>query len=288
MKPYTNPNATKGGSLLAALGALALLGCTGSLEPNDGNPGLSAQGGSFAQSLFERKIQSELVETCDPGGICHSGTDPAFVSSTNAYSTIQNFKDRLFPNYDPETSPLIVNGTEEGDHKDAVFSDSAIAEIQEWLLEEKNAAASGAAGATELAKFSGCWNFEEFAELNVGGLWANKNANGAGDCVVCHPGGNNGAMYSADNDNMSKMYTQYPAFMAGFFTTNAEGKVVINEDRHRRVGKAGEQSLNNQLHGTYEMDGDAYDALVEFYDKTMIRMQNGDCDPPRFGTGEEL
>lgn len=291
-------------TILAAIGALALAatGCVGSLEssgpgggdPNPGNPdaGPSNGGGAdagptgnpgTAQALFEQNVRPIVNAACGAAGGCHNATSPAFITADPAqsYSLIQTYRDVLFPGYAATGSRLLVNG--EGAHQGAQYSATDVQAIEAWLAQELADSQGGGGGgnqASPLAIWSGCMDLNDWQQEEVSPLWANKNAQGQGNCEACHNLGADGFMASDQYQRVFDTITQSPSFMLSYFTLNDSGtQVIINRARLENVGN---QLPPHEAHGAFQVDGNAMDALIRFYDKTAARLAAGQCGPPRF------
>jgi hypothetical protein len=234
-----------------------------------------------AQALFEANVRGAIMAACGTAGGCHVAQDPAFVTMdlVQAYDKINGYRDSLFPGYVSDGAKLLANGT--GAHQGATFSADDVSAIQAWLAQEKlDAEAGGGVVASPLAIWSGCMNLDDWNEENVANEWSNKNANGQGRCEACHNLGADGFIASDQSERVFQVITTLPAFMPSYFTLDATGsKVVVNRARLEAVGN---QLAPHQAHGSFNVDGDAMDALNRFYDKTLARQAAGNCGPPRF------
>lgn len=286
---------------LALFGTLALAasGCAGDFQ--SGGPGTPDNTGAdagvdttpdaapiddpadigTAQALFEANVRPIITASCSPGGACHSAQDPAFVSAdpTSAYDTINVHRDRLYPGYDSAGATILANGA--GGHYDALFTQDDVSAIEAWLAQEKiDADAGGGVAVSALQEWSGCMTLDDWEATNVADEWADKNAQGQGNCDACHNLGADGFMASNQDQRVFDTITQQPAFMPSYFTLDATGtNVVINRARLEGVGN---QLAPHGAHGAFDVDGNAMEALQEFYDLTMARKLGGQCGPPRF------
>lgn len=288
-------------TLLAACSTLAFAatGCfsgdldTGDPGPTPGSPDAGvvqddpdAGGGGgpvpeTAQALFEANVRPVVQATCSPGGACHSAQTPAFVSAdpNTAYTVIMANRDVLFPGYDAATSSLIINGT--NGHQGASYLQTDIDAISAWLAAEKLEADNGGDdGASPLAMWSGCMELTDWDNEQVATGWSNKNAQGQGNCEACHNLGGEGWIASDQSQRVFDTITQNPFYMGSYFTLNAAGTdVVINRARLENVGN---QLPPHEAHGAFDVDGNAMERLVRFYDLTMARMLAGQCGPSKF------
>lgn len=292
-------------TILAGLSALALAatGCVGSLVddgPSDNNNNNNNNGGvdagvqqpeadagttpvpDTAQALFEQNVRPSISATCGLNGAgCHTVQTPAFVASdpTQAYTTIMNFKAILFNTLEATGSQLLAHGN--GSHYGVTFDQGDIDAISAWLTAEKAAAEGG--GGTQLSpleEWSGCMDLTEWANLEVAQAWANKNAQGQGNCEACHNLGADGFMASDQYERVFNNVTQNPSFMLSYFTLNDTGtEVIINRARLEKVGN---RLPPHAEHGGFDVDGDAMQRLQQFYDLTVQRKLAGQCGPPRF------
>lgn len=238
---------------------------------------------SSAQALFEANVRPIVSVTCNPDGACHGSQDPAFISAqpTEAYATINIHRDRLYPGYESAGSALIANGN--GGHYLATFSDNDLSAIQGWLAQEAiEADSGGGVTASAMAVWSGCMKLEQWDELNVASLWADKDADNQGDCDACHNLGADGFIASNQSQRVFDVITQSPALMPSYFTLSASGQeVVVNRARLETVGN---QLPPHDAHGAFQVDGNAMDALTEFHRLTKLNVDGLGlpCDPPRF------
>lgn len=292
-------------TLFAACGALLLAaaGC-GDLEPipmgpdtppptggpdagtedppptNEPDAGPTEPTGSNAEALFNNNVSPILQATCAPAGACHSAQDPAFVTANpaSAYTTVMNYRDRLFPGYIADGSKLLSNGT--GAHYAAVFSADDIAAIRGWLATELiEAEEGGGDGPTPMQEWSGCMDLAIWQEEGVADAWADKNAQGEGNCDACHNLGADKFIASNDDVRVFNAVTTDIELMPSYFTVDATGtQVVINRARLEAVGN---KLAPHQEHGAFDVDGDAYERLTRFYNRTMERKAAGLCGPPR-------
>ncbi len=286
---------------LALFGTLSLaaVGCAGEFQPGDGNgpgpagvdagadiPTADAGGDSSdigtAQALFENNVRPIIGSACNPGGACHASQDPAFITAdpNSAYDTIGIHKDRLYTGFDPATSRLLING--EGGHYGAVYTPDDVITIEAWLAQEKLDAEAGGGGQviSALQEWSGCMNLDDWEAQNVASLWADKDAQNQGDCDACHNLGADGFMASNDSVRVFENITTNPSLMPSYFTQTIDGtSVVINRARLEKVGN---QLSPHEAHGAFQVDGNAMEALQNFYDLTVSRKLAGQCQPPRF------
>jgi hypothetical protein len=284
---------------LAVFGTLALAatGCVGEFEtgtpPSTVTPAADAGApveeenpvdptANTAKALFESNVRAPLSATCNPGGACHSSQDPAFVAADplGAYDTVTIHKDRLYPGYESAGTQLLANGTG-GGHYGATFTPNDVGAIEAWLAQEKlDAAAGGGVAVSAMAEWSGCMSLADWEAEGVADAWADKNANGQGNCDTCHNLGADGFMASNQDGRVFEYVSGYPAFMPSYFTLDSTGtKVVINRSRLENVGN---QISPHENHGNFDVDGDAMDRLIQFYDLTMQRKLAGQCGPPLF------
>lgn len=287
---------------LAMVGTLALAaaGCVGG-EFNTGGPPTTVTppavdaGGAAeeenpldteadtAKALFESNVRAAVGATCSPGGACHSSQDPAFVPGDPlaAYDTIKIHTDRLFPGYLSTGAKILAYGTAGTSHQGALFTDNDLGAIEAWLAQEKlDADAGGGVAVSAMAEWSGCMSLADWEATGVADLWADKNAGNQGDCDACHNLGADGFMASNQDERVFNYVAGTPAFMPSYFTLNAAGtEVVINRSRLESVGS---QLTPHEAHGNFNVDGQAMEALQEFYGLTLQRKLAGQCGPPLF------
>lgn len=290
-------------TILAGLSAVALIatGCVGSLvddgpsdnNNNNGTPDAGVQQPeadagttptpNTAQALFEQNVRPIVTATCGANGAgCHTVQTPVFVSTdpNTAYDTIMNNKALLFSNFDVNNSILVTYG-QNGHNAAPTYDQGSLDAISAWFAAEI-AAADGGGGtqASPLEEWSGCMNLQDWIDTNVADEWADKNAQGQGDCDACHNLGAEGFMASNQDERVFENMTRNPSFMLSYFTLNDTGDAVIIN--RARLEKVGNQLDPHQEHGAFDVDGNAMQALQDFYDRTMQRKLAGLCDPPRF------
>jgi len=289
-------------TILAGLSALALVatGCVGSLvddgpsDNNNNNNNGSADAGvntpepdagtvvvpDTAQALFDTNVRPIVSASCGANGAgCHVTQAPAFVSTdpTTAYSTIMNNKAVLFNNYD--LNSILVTYGQNGHNGAPIYQQADLDAISAWFAAEI-AAGAGGTQLSPLEEWSGCMDLNEFEQTGMADAWADKNAQGQGDCDACHNLGAEGFMASNQDGRVFDNMTRNPAFMLSYFTLNDAGDAVIIN--RARLEKVGNQLAPHQEHGAYDVDGDAMQRLQQFYDLTMQRKIAGLCGPSRF------
>lgn len=297
-------------ALLAVLGSLALAatGCVGTFDtngppgttqddPNDTNPNQNpgtdagadpAPEGDLAtaRALFEANVAPVVTANCGSAG-CHGGAaQPIFgdANPLNQYDKMISQRDLVFAGYLADESRLIINGTS-GHQGSPIFSQDNIDAIGAWLAQEK-LDAGDVVVASALAEFSGCMTLANFEASNMADEWADKNANGQGDCDACHNLGADGFFASNQDVRMfnyiSGEATKSAQFMPSYFTLDATGtNVIINRARLEGVGN---QLSPHENHGSFNLDpnDNAVEALELFYNQTMALKAAGQCGPPRF------
>jgi len=289
-------------TLLAVCGALALAatGCVGDLDPvgpgdiNDPDPIAPDAGNQdpgdpvgTAQALFDTNVHPVVLANCGlNGGACHANVQaPVFAVEdlVDAYNQITNVSsDQLVRGFDPALSNLLIYGT--NNHNQAVHTPDQQSQIEAWLAAEQQEA-DGDIAASPLAIWSGCMNLEEWQAAGVADAWADKNAQGQGNCDACHNLGADKFIASNDDVRVFENTTTNPSLMPSYFTLDATGTtVIINRARLAMVGTG---QAPHQEHGGFDIDNDNRDAMLKlenFYNQTMTRMNANPplCDPPRF------
>jgi hypothetical protein len=267
-------------------------------DPNEDNPNDDPAGAdagtaepippgdlATARALFEANVAPVVTANCGSAG-CHGGAAaPPFgdANPLNQYDKMIGQKDLVFAGYLAEGSQLLANGTN-GHQGAPIFSTDNVNAITAWLAQEKlDEEAGGVVVASALAVFSGCMTLANFEASNMADEWADKNANGQGDCDACHNLGGDGFFASNQDARMfsyiSGEATKSAQFMPSYFTLDATGtSVVINRARLEGVGN---QLSPHENHGSFNLDAndDAVQALEQFYQATL---NNPNCGPPRF------
>lgn len=288
-------------TLLAVCGALALaaVGCVGELEPlgpgdvaspaDAGNPVIPPGNptGDEAEALFIANAHPALQASCGQGNACHTTTTPTFAvaDSTASYAQVTGQIAQLAPGYNIEGAKLLEYGQIPLHKPTSAHLPDAIISIENWLRAEKLKIDQGGVIETSaLAKWSGCMNLDEFEELDVADLWADKGSQD-GDCDACHNLGAEFFIASNQGVRVFNNLTTNPTLMQSYFTLDATGtSVVINRARIESVAL---RLAPHQGHPQFNVDGNAYEALVAFYDLTMLRFNSAlpaDCAPVRFPT----
>lgn len=252
---------------------------------------------STAKPLFEQKVQPILAAagTGCAGAACHSppGTSPIrfmTTAETDQYAAILGFADKLLAgNFDKTKAQLITKVTP--GHYTAKYTAQNITDINEWLDAEIAARAAGGGDvavvserAKLLAEWSGCMNLAEWNQAGVAAAWANKGTN-QGNCQQCHVNAQ-GWLASAESERVFNILTTQKnpktqgMFMEYYFTVDASDpanlKMVINRDMLVRAAQGAAQ------HPTFNVDGNPYTRLQNFYNQTLARQAAKTCDPPRF------
>lgn len=251
--------------------------------PGDQNPGGQDPGVNPTdnpEQLFTQSAYPAINATCGANGAgCHAVNQaPVFISAdpANAYTVIKNYRDTLFPNNAANTAKLLTYG-EPGSHY-STYTAEHVNAIQQWLAAE--AAQPIDDQPSPLAVWSGCMDLAEFQQTGMADAWADKNAQGQGDCDACHQLGGDGFIASNVDTRVFKAISEDPGLMISYFTINEAGtEVIINRARLEKVGT---QQSPHQLHGAFNLDDDAYQRLQNFYNLTKARLDAGQCLPPRF------
>lgn len=268
---------------------------TGTPGTGDGTPGDGSSGGVTPPETPEQAFQAvipAIAASCGAGGAgCHSvaGTPPVFVTAgdqatvdlTAAYQKMKANKDSLYPNNAP-TDKILTYGDGTA-HSGGTFQYSAahLLAVQAWLAAEA-AQPIGEDQPSPLAIWSGCMDLQQFQNSGMADAWADKNAQGQGDCDACHNLGADGFIASNVDTRVFEALTTSPRLMISYFTLNEAGTEVIINDA--RLTKVGTQQDPHQLHGAFNLNGDAYQRLQNFYNQTKARVDdpNIQCQPPRF------
>ncbi len=277
-------------------GSLPGSGTPGSGTPGSGTPGSGTPGSGDTGSVVGTPESPEVAfqavipavaTSCGAGGAgCHTTQSPAFVTAgdpaavdvTAAYQLMKANKDLLYPNNAP-TDPILAYG--EGIHKGAQYSSEHLQAVQAWLAAEL-AQPVGEEQPSPLAIWSGCMDLGQFQASGMADAWADKNAQGQGDCDACHNLCADNFCASNVDTRVFEALTTSPRLMLSYFTINETGtEVIINE---ARLIKVGTRQDPHQLHGAFNLNDDAYQRLVNFYNQTKARVDdpNIQCQPPRF------
>jgi hypothetical protein len=306
--PTGGNNGTAGGSTSGGgSGTAGGSGSAGGTVSSAGGTGSAGGGGgttvpppSNAQPMFDANVAPIIMADCS-NSACHGNAavtnPPPFASGTqaNLYSTILNYADTLFPNFEPTTAPILTKIA--AGHSGVMYSATDITNITNWLDAEKTARAGTTTASPRellLEKFSGCMTQTDFDSAGVATAWANKTTNTTNTaCQQCHVN----ASYFLANADSTRMFQilstaanpQGGWFMEYFFTVDTTDptnlKMAINRDYINQAATGLDQ------HEKFDIDTDknggtpsAYTRLTTFFNAAMAKMTAGTCGPSTLGT----
>jgi hypothetical protein len=301
---------------LAVIASLGLLvGCDGGLygggngNNNDPDPdgGITVEepdaggggGDENAKPLFDSTVAPLLQAKCSAAA-CHggAGTDPLKFLPPNLadyYDVVVSYDDRVVGYFDKTSAPLITMIVPGPHYPGATYTADEQATIEAWLDAELEARSTGEPPPTGedppltpgqaskqlISEWSGCMSLQIWNEENVAGLWANKGS-GEGPCIRCHINGQASFIATDQSEDMFNVVVTNKYFMLSYFqadvTDMSNPMMIVNYDNFQRVGDG---VFPHTQHPGFNPDGDAMDALIRFYDRTMERKALGQCDPPR-------
>lgn len=307
-------------TLLAAL-AVGLVGCVGGIESGggtgpdpletgdgDGNDnGDNPAGGDLtaAKQLFDEGV-FPLVQKC--GGIaCHAesavgATLTRFVADDAArgWQVATNYT-ALVGNYVAANAGIItyIDGRNHQAMPD--WSATEKAAITAWLDKELELRSgqptdpgTGGTGGTEtlaqatervLSEWAGCMTLENFNAANMAQAWGAMQAQNNQECDNCHSNGDGGFFATRYQPGrffeiiQTKKYFFLQYMTVDLTNGAAEAKIVINDMSMRGVANGQDP---HREHPRFNADNNqGRNALLQFYNATMQRKQNGECDPPK-------
>jgi hypothetical protein len=240
---------------------------------------------------FVNNVQPILAATCATAA-CHTapGASPIRflpVNAADTYETVIAFSDKLVANTFDKTKAQILLKIAPG-HYTATYTPAQVAAIQAWLDGEVVARSAAPVQPNErvklMSEWSGCMKLTDWNAEGVAVAWANKGTN-EGQCKQCHVNAQ-GWLATEDSTRAFNILTKSPnprtggRFMEYYFvpdtTDPAAPKMIINRGMLLRAAGG------NAQHPTFNVDGDAMQRLVRFYDKAMAHKAAKTCDPPAF------
>lgn len=291
--------ATKLATLAAALASLALTACTGALSGTGGLPPAdddpvppggadAAPATGQAKALFESTMTPWLATTCAG---CHAGTGTPLKflgpgPDTEFYAAI-TAEPSVTGGFVPALANLLNKGQHNGGAGPALTTDQRAAATA-WLQAEAtergidpNDNGGTPTGGTPtsrelLAQFSACMTIDAWLGSQVY-RWADKGSD-QGQCSTCHSDGAGGYYANADENLMFEM-NRYEIFIKTFFTVQVKPdgtqQVIVNATKL-------EAKSNTTGHPRFNPDDQYMGYLNDFYQRTMLRQQQGQCPPAGF------
>ncbi len=306
-----------------AIASLSLLatGCLGALEPT--GPGGGPPAGdddddqpippaadagitppSTAKPMFDSTVAPILQASCSAAA-CHGGVGNSPLkylpdNIADYYSVVTSYDDRVVGYFDKAAAPMLTR-IQPGPHYNVTYTAEQAAAISAWLDAELEARSTGGTPGADagpggtpgtpgqvskqlIAEWSGCMELAVWNEEQIATRWAEKGTS-EGPCVNCHINAQASFIATDDSERMFNILTTNKYYMLGYFQPNvidlATAKMEINRAGLERVGNA---VYPYTEHPQFNVDGQAYEALVRFYDRTLARKAAGTCDPPRLTT----
>ena len=297
--------------LLAALAAMAMGGCVGTLEPtppgngsNPGGPDAGTHTGGNAKALFDSTVYSIIQAKCSS---CHSSSGPVgnvtgFVASdaSQGYATITGYT-AVVGNFTTTSAGILgmpASGT--SPHSPTMYTQDNINAITAWLNQEA-ADRSGSnvtpgspdAGSNEtpsqatqrlLLQWSGCMSQTNFDTANMPTAWGQMTAQNDQKCEDCHVNGAEGFIATDQEPTFFNVVSTNKYYMLQYFTVDltqgvANAKVIVNTTSFAGVSNGQPPHLEHPKFNPTGSQG--MNALNQFYTLTTQRMAAGQCDPPR-------
>jgi hypothetical protein len=265
-------------------------------DPNQPGTPVTPSAPTSAKPDFVAKVATVLTMKCGLPA-CHGGTGTSplkFVGANNdaTYDLVTGYSNRLLADFDKANAQLVTKVT--AGHYGVTYAGTETTDIGSWIDLEKAARATGgnqpATGPAAIAKqlieeWSGCMDLNDWNQEGVAAAWANRNT-GSGQCIACHV--NNQGNFLADElsqrvfdllttrlDTKTKAPVMEGYFVADVTTDPANPKIAINRAKLDRAATGVAQ------HPTFNVEGNAYTRLTNFYNKTMARKTAGTCAPKR-------
>jgi hypothetical protein len=265
----------------------------------EGGGGGTTTGGN-ARALFDDTVRPILQATCS-AATCHGGvgTSPLkFIppSLDDYYSVVTGYPDRVVGWFDKSVAPML-NRITPGPHYTASYDAAEAQLVRDWLDAEVVARSGGGGGGgggggtptptpgetstALIQEWSGCMDLAIWLEEDVAVRWAQKGSS-EGPCIQCHINGQASFIATDDETRMFNVVTTNKYFMQPYFTPDvtdlANARMVINRSIFERVGSAQYPFI---AHPLFDVDGQAFQQLTAFYERTMAAMAAGTCAPPR-------
>lgn len=263
--------------------------------PIDDEPIEDPGEGETDQLLFQTTVAPVLEANCNDAG-CHSVMAPIFIVDDAAVYDRVLAEPALHGSWNPESARLIT-AMDEG-HYDVVYTDDELSAVEFWIESE----ALNREGVPDeivqtdfqtLAAFSGCMTLDNWNQAEMGD-WARHQADGQ-PCASCHAGGGGGFNTNPDNlimfDKNRRHISQSPVgFITGFFLVqpnelSGEPEVVPAYLKLETMSEGGADGSNHP-HYNFGPNNAYYEKLEEFYNLTMLEMENTDCEENGFPIDE--
>jgi hypothetical protein len=233
--------------------------------------------GTTARQLFDRDVYPVLDKKCGNAG-CHSERDipnSAFVDDVATEGYVRAVADpKLVAGFTAQ-APIL---TKISAGHFSTYSDGEVTKITKWLAKEVDER-----GQTRdlLREWSGCMNLSDFIARGMAPATGNALANNAGTCKACHALGEYKHIATDQPGLFFDTITTNRTYLGQYFTVDPSNtKVIVNEENFREVGEA---LAPHTTHPTFDsIDGEHMIVLRNFYDMTLARFTNKQCDPPRF------
>jgi hypothetical protein len=293
-------------TLLALIASAGLVGCVGSVDPGSNSPIIDDGSGvpetdnpagadlTPAKKLFDDNVYDILKAKCGSDG-CHAqagtgGTITKFVATNKADGwTVATNYNALVGTY---TTAAPVLAYPAALHKGASYTADEKTKIEAWLakeLELRQGQPQGPAQGETLSQaadrvmnqFAGCMKLEDFQATNMAAAWANINSN-EGQCKRCHATGESSFIANQDAPTSFGVLSVKKMYFLQYFTVNLSGGATAAKVEPNQVSFLGvyNRTAPHLTHPTFPYPTNAgVTALKAFYDKTILNVQGGLCQP---------
>jgi hypothetical protein len=271
------------------------------MNPDPMNPDPTPDLAAEARAMFNRDVQPLLQGKCSVEA-CHGGTavSPIKFCPPNAadyYSVVTSY-DRQLTGYFAKADAPLINKIDPGPHNGATYTPAEIAAIGAWLDKELEARTQenpnnpnptpnptgptpGQVSEQLIMEWSGCMNLADWNELEVAQAWAAKGTS-EGPCIRCHINGQASFIATDESERMFNVLTTNRYFMLSYFAANvvdvANARMEVNRPAFDRVANGTYPHIE---HPQFDVEGNAFDKLTEFYNRTVARKAANTCDAAR-------
>jgi mono/diheme cytochrome c family protein len=252
----------RAGALIA--GALvALAGCTGLIDTNDG----TAREG---EQRFSSSVSPMLRSAC---ASCHEGASsgPAFLGEAGSDDDyLQVMSSRILGNFDPTKALLLTKGAHSGV---TWWTADQQSKITAWLeLEARELNEGGSVDV--MAEWAGCMTLTNWTESRMGD-WAGKQTDQQSTCGGCHADGEYGFFANPTRETMfAQQRTQ--SGISSFFQVSVLG---AKPEVVPAFAKLRSKCSGSQLHPGAAVDDEYVEYLDRFYHLTRAMLHAGVCEP---------
>jgi hypothetical protein len=251
-----------------------------------------------AIAFFNANVQPILQAKCSTVDACHGGTSVSPIKfcppvAANYHSVVTSYAAQLTGYNVKENAPLIQYVVP-GPHSGVTYTAAEITKIGDWLDMELAANADpmnpnpnptgpgpGQVSEQLIQEWSGCMDLNDWNQTGVAQAWAGKGS-GEGPCIRCHINGQASFIATDESERMFNVVASNRYFMQSYFSPDvtdlANAAMKVNRPGLERPGI---NAFPHTEHPSYNVEGEALDKLIEFYNLTMARKVAGTCGLPR-------